>query len=355
MSFEDGWAAINLQMPKRVPRTELSITEYHWELMRTVTGIRADGKSAEEEKMEAARAFMKAWDYDLFLSSLVGGRDLVPFVSYMGHAVYAEDGSDYKEPSEPLFRKPEEALAFDPWEAYGEIDKKQFCRKFEEHYKQRCALFPTNVNTTGIYVSLVTGLTYNLGWEMLLLAAGTDPEGFGELVNRYASWMQQYYDALAEAQIEGGAIFSHDDMVWTEGAIFHPDWYRKYIFPNYRRFWDPLRESGKKILFICDGNYTQFIDDIAACGNHGFWFEIFTDLEALAERYGKTHFLVGNADTRVLLSGDKDKIRAEVKRCLDVGRNCPGYFMSVTNHIPANTPIESALYYNEVYEELCWR
>ena len=24
MSYEDGWAAINLQMPKRVPRTEYS-------------------------------------------------------------------------------------------------------------------------------------------------------------------------------------------------------------------------------------------------------------------------------------------------------------------------------------------
>jgi len=29
--------------------------------------------------------------------------------------------------------------------------------------------------------------------------------------------------------------------------------------------------------------------------------------------------------------------------------------MAVGNHIPANTPVESALYYNEVYEELCRR
>jgi len=27
----------------------------------------------------------------------------------------------------------------------------------------------------------------------------------------------------------------------------------------------------------------------------------------------------------------------------------------VGNHIPANTPVESALYYNEVYQELCER
>ena len=32
-----------------------------------------------------------------------------------------------------------------------------------------------------------------------------------------------------------------------------------------------------------------------------------------------------------------------------------GFFMAVGNHIPANTPVENALYYNEVYEELSRR
>lgn len=31
---------------------------------------------------------------------------------------------------------------------------------------------------------------------------------------------------------------------------------------------------------------------------------------------------------------------------------CPGFFMAVGNHIPANTPVENALYYNEVFEQL---
>jgi uroporphyrinogen-III decarboxylase len=75
----------------------------------------------------------------------------------------------------------------------------------------------------------------------------------------------------------------------------------------------------------------------------------------MVERFGRSHFLIGNADTRILLSGRKDRIRAEVERCISVGKNCPGYFMAVSNHIPPNTPVESALYYNQVYEELCGR
>ena len=64
---------------------------------------------------------------------------------------------------------------------------------------------------------------------------------------------------------------------------------------------------------------------------------------------------IGNADTRILLSGTKAEIRAEVERCMAIGKNCPGFFMAVGNHIPANTPVENALYYNQVYEELSRR
>jgi len=38
-----------------------------------------------------------------------------------------------------------------------------------------------------------------------------------------------------------------------------------------------------------------------------------------------------------------------------LGKDCPGYFMSVTNMIPSNTPVENALYYNQVYQELSRR
>jgi hypothetical protein len=38
-----------------------------------------------------------------------------------------------------------------------------------------------------------------------------------------------------------------------------------------------------------------------------------------------------------------------------LGKSCPGYFIGVTNMIPANTPVGNALYYNQVYETLCQR
>jgi hypothetical protein len=349
MSYQDGWAAINLDMPATIPRTEYS-AEGHWALIKAVTGIDVGVDSPAGVKAKASTAFKKAWDYSFFWSTLIGYDEFGETRSDMGHAEYAAGGVDRRDTVYNLFDDPEDVLNFDPWHSLGNQDHAELARRFEAHYTANCQANPDGVNMTGTYVTLISGMIDLFGWDMLLLAAGTDMKRFGELANRYASWMQQYYDALAETDVP--VVMVHDDMVWSSGAIFRPSWYREYVFPNYKKYLEPMVESGKKVMFCSDGNFTEFVDDIAACGVHGFVFEPMTSLEYVAEKYGKTHVIVGNADTRVLLNGNKEAIRAEVERCISLGRNCPGFFMAVGNHIPPNTPVENALYYNQVYSEL---
>ena len=164
---------------------------------------------------------------------------------------------------------------------------------------------------TGIYITLISGLIGLFGWEMLLLAAGTDPKRFGQMANRYTSWMQQYFDALAETDVP--VVMVHDDIVWSSGPFIRPAWYREYVFPNYINYFAPLLESGKKIMYTSDGNFNVFIDDIAKSGVHGFVFEPMTSLADIVEKYGQTHIIIGNADTRILLNGTRDQIRTKLK------------------------------------------
>jgi len=352
MSYQDGWAAINLEMPARIPRTEYSAAS-HWDLIKAVTGIDVGVESPDDVKAKASVAFMRAWNFDFFWSTLISSPEFGEMQTDMGHAEYAAGGVDRRDTIHCPFEDPEEVLSFDPWEVFGELDKPALTRRFEEHYQANCAAHDFGVNMTGTYVTLISGFIALFGWEMLLLAAGTDQKRFGALANRYASWMQQYFDALAEADVP--VVMMHDDIVWSAGAIFRPAWYREYVFPNYRKYLAPLLDSGKRIMFCSDGDFTEFVNDIAGAGVHGFVFEPLTDLAYVVERYGQTHVIIGNADTRVLLSGSKAQIRAEVERCMSLGRACPGFFMAVGNHIPSNTPVESAIYYNQVYEELCRR
>jgi hypothetical protein len=351
MSYADGWAALNLQMPRCVPRFEPSAAEYHWELMKAVTGVDANEDSPAELKLRAAQEFLRAWDYGIYFGNLVGWDELPKDkVTWMGHAEYAVEGRDFDNDLVHPFTDVEQVLSFDPWEAFGSRNHAELVRHFEEHYARMTRDFPMAVTTTGIYITLMSGLIRIFGWDMLLQALGTDAQRFGEVANRYASWIQQYYDACADCSAP--VIYSHDDMVWTSGPFVRPGWYRQYIFPNLKKLWAPLREAGKQIIFVCDGNYTQFAEDVAACGNTAFWFEIFTDLKYMTERFGQTHAIIGNADCRVLTFGNKAEIRAEVERCMALGKQYPGYFMCTSGHIPPNVPVENALYYNQIYNEL---
>ena len=352
MSFEDGWAAINLEMPKRVPHTEYSVTE-HWEVVQTVTGIEVGVDSPPDLQHRASRALIKAWDFDFIWSTLIGSELFASLHTDMGHAEYAAGGVDRRDTISCPFKTPEEVLAFDFLATYGPCNRAAWKARFEQHYQANCAANPDAVNMTGIYVTLFSGLIDIFGWDMLLLAAGTDRAAFGDLANRYADFILPYFEALAEADLP--VVMVHDDMVWTSGPIIAPKWYRQFIFPNYKRYFDPLLQAGKKIMYTSDGDYTTFIDDLAGTGIHGFVLEPMTDMAYIAGKYGRTHSFIGNADTRILLTGSQADIRAEVERCMAIGKGCPGFFLAVGNHIPANTPVDNVLYYMSVFKELSQR
>ena len=349
MSYEQGWAALN---PSQVPHTEYSV-ESHWGVVKAVTGIEVTPESAPEEQCAASFALMDAWDFDFRWSTLISSSELAALHTDMGHAEYAAGGVDRRDTVTCPFQEPEEVLVFDPWAVSGPRDPAELTRRFEAHYRRQREETLDTVTMTDIYVTLVSGLIDIFGWEMLLLAAGVDFRKFGEVTNRYATWIQQYYDALAASDVP--VVMVHNDIVWSSGPFISLRWYRQYIFSNYRKFFAPLLDAGKKIVYTSDGDYTKFVDDIAACGVHGFVLEPWTDMTVIAEKYEQTHVFIGNADTRVLLSSTKEAIRVEVARCMAIGKPCPGFFLAVGNHIPTNTPVDNVLYYHEVYEELSRR
>jgi uroporphyrinogen-III decarboxylase len=352
MSFEDGWAALNLDMPPRVPRTEYS-ADTHWSLVREVTGRQVDEHSDADTRRQASDAFRRAWNYDLVWSVLINADELDALRTDMGHAEYATGGTDRRDAARCPFQEPEQLLALEPMDVYGRRDHGELVRRFEEHYRRQADADPSAVRMTGVYTTCISGLIEIAGWDMLLMAAGIDPQAFGELTSRYCRWNQQFFDALGDADVP--VVMVHDDIVWTSGPFLRPDWYREYVFPNYRRLLAPLIDSGKRVLYTSDGDYTAFLDDIVDCGVHGLVMEPMTDMAAVAERFGRTHAFIGNADTRILLGGTRAEIRAEVERCLAIGKDCPGFVMAVGNHIPSNTPVDNARYYNEVYQELSAR
>ena len=352
MAYKDAMDAIELRMPRHIPRTEYSASSY-WPLVARVTGIPVGEDSAEEEKKKAASAFEKAWDFGLNWSTLVFRDALTGPRTSMGHAAYRAGGADVDRNVACPFKSAREVLLFDPFEAYGARDIGALVRAFDEHYRRNCLDHPGQVNMTGIYITMMSGFIEIFGWTMLLEGLAEDADEFGRMADRYAEWIGQYFKALALCS--SPVVMVHDDIVWTSGPFVQPSWYRKYIFPNYEKLFEPLHRAGKKVLFTSDGTYDAFVDDIASCGVNGFVMEPTTDMAGIARRYGRTHAIVGNADCRILSFGDRDDIRREVERCMTIGRDCPGFIMAVGNHLAPSVPVENALYYNECYLEMADR
>ncbi len=348
MGRGNALSALSLEMPGKIPRTEYS-AHTHWKLVSAVTGKRVSENSTQTERETASREFTTLWDYGIMWNIYLMHQRYNGRYTKMGHAAYAQGGVDFSDEIQSLFDDPEDVYSFDVEKEFGYGDIASMKTSFDENYDEQARLYPDLVAMTGIYTTCMSGLIELLGWDTLLEAAGLDPKAFGEFTDRYCHWMTPCFEKLAESKSQ--VVMIHDDIVWTDGAFLHPDFYRKYIFPNYKKMFSPLIEAKKTILYTSDGNYTQFIDDIADSGVSGFVLEPCTDMKYMCEKYGKTHIIVGNADTRILLSGTKDDIENEVKRCISLGKDCPGYFMAVGNHIPANTPVENALWYNEMYEK----
>ena len=337
MSFERGWRALHLEMNDRIPHTEYCS---HPKWKQRLTGLAPSDPGLEP-------AFIRAWDFDLLWMNLAPPDQ--PRLTHMGTAVW-DEGFEVTDNRECPFRTEEDVLRFEPTKAIHVWDVDELAGIYQEQWRGLQDAYPTCVVPGGFYNTVFSWCILTFGWEMFLSAAATAPERFDRVLQGFHELSLVSFQAQAKTDMK--VFICHDDIVWTAGAVFHPDWYRRYVFPRYKELWRPLKEAGIILLFCSDGDFTEFVDDLVDAGADGFIFEPVTNLEVIAARYGKTHVIVGNVDCRVLMTGDKERIYADVRRCADLGRDLPGYFFAVGNHIPYNIPIEGVQYYADAIEEL---
>ena len=336
MSYEIGIRAIRLQTTDRFAHTEYCSS---YPLVRAVTGL--DPRSAPE----AWARFHAAWQFDFLWSTNDGP---VPWsergrTTDMGHAEFLEGGTDRRDTVTCPFKDVDEVLSFDAVHEYGLTDMDELVAYYERSYQDARQANPNQVCTGGYYRTLVSGAIDAFGWDMLLEAAA-DWDRFDRVLESIYQLSLHHYRAWARTSIE--VFICHDDMVWSQGAFMHPDFYRGAIFPRYAKLWDVLHEAGKIVLFCSDANWSQFIDDIVQAGADGLIFEPMTDLDYAARNYGRTHSIFSSfVDCRTLTFGTHEQIRHEIDRTLELARGCSGFFFVVGNHIPSNVPVDNALFY----------
>lgn len=332
MSVKTALDNIHLRQTDRWAHTEYSLG-YHGDYLAERAGLATDDP-------EFNRRVHERFHFDFLWSTNNGlvnwaqtGR-----VTDMGHASYAIDGSDQREPVDSPFTSPEEVWAFDAVEEYGMPDFDEQVAAYEKQVQDSRRANPDQLQTGGYYNTIVSGAIASFGWDMLLVAA-SDRAKMEKVFDSFFRRTLFHMEAWAKTSAE--VVIQHDDFVWTGGAFMNPDIYRKVITPRYAELWKPIRDAGKKVLFCSDGNFMEFVDDVAEAGADGFIFEPCMDFGEIADRFGQTHCLVSSCvDCRDLTLGKWDKVRDDIDQTFDTLTNCRGAIIAVGNHLPPNIPAD---------------
>jgi len=333
MSLERGMQALNLQMPDVIPHQQYI---HHLDYAEMLTG---------ERNLDL---IPKKLDYDFLWVTAVPETPKPGRWTDMGQAYWTEDQKEENSRHE-AFASIDEAFELDVAETYGVWDLDELTKKYTEdalaNTKDHFCVYPGGTYRTQMSFAIAA-----FGWDMLLMMAGLDVKRFTEILHDWLETLKVHYQALAASPYD--CILTHDDIVWTAGAFMHPDWYRKELIPGFKEIWDIVHAAGKKVIFCSDANYQQFVPDIAEAGADGFVFDPMVDMEYMVKEFGKTHVLMGGVDCRIMTFGTEEETRAAVREALDLGRDCPGYFFSVSNQIPENIPIQNVVACMDEYFKL---
>ena len=348
MSRQLALDTILLKPTARLAHTEYSLG-YHKDYIRQRTGL-------DPSDPNAIRRLESDWLIDFHFGvndGLRGNWAALGRSTDMGHAEYAADGSDLRNPAQCSFETLEDVWAFDAVEEYGLPDFDEQVAAYEKSFQAQKQACPEQLTTGGYYKTIVSGAIQAFGWDMLLMAT-SQPVKMEPVFDSF--FRRTLFHMKAWAQTSAEVIIQHDDFVWTEGAFMNPTIYREVIIPRYAELWKPLREAGKTVLFCSDGTYTEFAEDIMAAGASGFIFEPTNDFGLMAERFGDRACLVGSfVDCRDMAFSPWDQVKASMDRTFELAESCKGLIFAVGNHMPPNIPPEIMDNFIEYFKANCGR
>jgi hypothetical protein len=202
------------------------------------------------------------------------------------------------------------------------------------------------------------------GYESALTTLAIHPDRYRKLIQVSAVKGHQRASLIARAiraGIHPTAILTGEDLCSQNGSIASPDFLRREYFPLVQYTLEPLLEVNAKIVWHCDGDYGQLLDDVLACGVsglQGFQTECGMDLEWIVDlktRSGDPLLIFGAMSvTTTLPYGTKQEVQADVKRTMEICREKAALVFFTSNTITPDVPLENIRAYWDAVCESSW-
>jgi len=218
---------------------------------------------------------------------------------------------------------------------------------FRNHYGDLAVMYHL------YYTTLFMWPVVTFDWEPFMLAAASDPMKFDELLwEPWSHISRKQIEAMCSMDEE--VIFCHDDLAMTGGPVFPMAFYEKHIFSRYGYILEPVKKTGKKLIFVSDGNIDAFLTRLLEFPIAGIMYENpATPYDRILETWGEAgRGFVGGIDTWHLTHGTPEQVREHTKEVIEKGRRYPGFILASCGQLPGNIPMDNILAYFRTRNEM---
>ena len=302
---ERVFAALNHQIPDRVPRSEFWIDALldelgQSDLQRAHVNLGQDTIMMHTSSPPESNAWKdgidewgRVWKNGIYISGMVDTH--ADLKTYSKPVSYSERFFDPERSAETIKNYPD------------------FCHFYGSHLGPFMAGFMA------------------MGFERFFIRLVDDPSFVHKLLEDRTEWAI----AMFKKAVSLGAEFLvlGEDAAHKEAPMVSPRMWKKFLLPYHKRI---VEEIDVPIIFHSDGNLLPVLPMVIEAGFIGYHSlepAAGIDLGFVKKEYGKDLVLVGNVDVSVLAGNNLQAVRDEVDRCIKQGAEGGGYMISSCNSI----------------------
>ena len=189
------------------------------------------------------------------------------------------------------------------------------------------------------------------GHENMLAGMGLDPDWVKDMTARFADLTIGMWEMLfAEEGLPDG-IFFYEDMGFKEKPFMSPAMYRELIQPEHKRTIDWAHERGLRVVMHSCGFVEPLVPGMIEAGIdmlQAMEVKAGMDMLRLNKLYGHKIGFMGNIDIREVISNDRKRIDAELKKkILPLIASKTPYILSSDHSTPPDVNYDTFLYFRD--------
>ena len=192
---------------------------------------------------------------------------------------------------------------------------------------------------------ILENATTLMGFESICYKMYDEPELVEAVFGEVCAELYKYY-SLCVNHPAVGALMCNDDWGYRSSTMLPPDFYRRHVFPTYKKVVELAHSAGKKALLHSCGKldtiFDDIIDDMKFDGKHSNEDTILPVEEAY-KKYGRRIGIVGGIDLDFLCKKTPAEIRDRCEKMYGLTKKHGGYALGSGNSIPNYVPYENYL------------